>query len=53
MLYDELDIVKLIKRGRSRWLGHLFGMPELDPCRKLTLFKPECTRLVGKQVEVA
>jgi len=26
----------------------LFGKPELDPCRKLTLFKPECTQLVGK-----
>jgi len=45
MLYDELDIVKVIKIGQLRWLGHLFGMPELDPCRKL---KPECTRLVGK-----
>jgi len=39
MLYDELDIVRVIKIGQLRWLGHLFGMPELDPCRKLTLLK--------------
>jgi hypothetical protein len=48
VLYDELDIVKVIKVGQLRWLGHLFGMPELDPCRKLTFLKPECTQLVGK-----
>ena len=47
-LYDELDIVKVIKIGRLRGLGHLFIMQELDPCRNLTLFKPEVTRHVGK-----
>ena len=30
-LYDELDIDKVIKMGRLRWLGHLFRMQELDP----------------------
>jgi hypothetical protein len=30
-----------------RWLGHLFRMQELDPCRKLTFLKPEGTRHVG------
>ena len=25
-LYDELDIVKVIKTGRFSWLGRLFGM---------------------------
>jgi hypothetical protein len=35
-LYDELDIVKVIKIGRLMWMGHLFRMQELDPCRKLT-----------------
>jgi len=33
-LYDELDIVKVIKIGR---LGHLFRIQEMDPCRKLTV----------------
>jgi hypothetical protein len=49
LLYDELDKVKVIKIGQWKWLGHLFGMPELDTYRKLTLLKPECTRLVGKR----
>jgi hypothetical protein len=47
-LYDELDIVKVVKIGRLRWLGHLFRMQELDPRRKLIRFKPEGTRRVGK-----
>jgi len=33
-LYDELDIVKVIKTGRFSWLGRLFGMHELDTCRQ-------------------
>jgi hypothetical protein len=45
-LYNELDIVKTMKIGRLRWLGHLFRMQKLDPCRKLTLLKPEDTWLV-------
>jgi hypothetical protein len=40
--------VRVIKIGRLRWLGHFFRMQELDPCRKLTLYKPEGTRRVGK-----
>jgi hypothetical protein len=36
-LYSEPDTVTVIKIGRLRWLGHLFRMQELDPCRKLTL----------------
>jgi hypothetical protein len=44
----ELDIVKVIKIGRLRWLRHFFRVQKLDPCRKVTLFKPEGTRLVGK-----
>jgi len=34
-LYDELDVVKVIKTGRMRWLGQLFRMQEVGPCRKL------------------
>jgi len=47
-LYDELDMAKVIKVGRLRWLGHHFRMYELDSCRKLTVLKPEGTRRVGK-----
>jgi hypothetical protein len=47
-LYDEPDVAEVVKVGRSRWLGHLFRMQELDPCRTLTVLKPEDTRRVGK-----
>jgi len=30
-----LDTVKVIERARLRWLGHLFRMQELEPCRRL------------------
>jgi len=35
-LHDKLDTVRMIKMGRLMWLGHLFILQELDPCRKLT-----------------
>ena len=44
MLYNELDSVKVLKKGRLTWLGHYFRMQELDPCRKLLVLKPEATR---------
>jgi len=47
-LYDEIDVVKVIKIGRLRWLGHIFRKQELNPYRKLTVIKPEGTRRVGK-----
>jgi hypothetical protein len=37
-LYDEVDTVKVIKIGRLVWMGHLYRIHELDPCRKLTFF---------------
>ena len=40
--------MKAIKTGTLKWPGHLFRMQELDPCRKLTLLKPESTLPVGK-----
>jgi hypothetical protein len=46
-LYNESDSQSDQNR-RLRWLGHLFIMQELDPCRKLTLHKPEGTRHVEK-----
>jgi hypothetical protein len=45
-VYDELDIVKVVKIGRLRWLGQLCSMQELDPCRQLAVLKPEGTRHV-------
>jgi hypothetical protein len=41
ILYDEPDVVEVVKIGRLRWLGHLFRMQELESRRKLTVLKPE------------
>jgi hypothetical protein len=46
--YNGLDIVKSDANRKIEVVGHLFRMQELDPCRKLTLHKPEGTRRVGK-----
>ena len=43
VLFNELEIVKVIKIGSLRWLGYIFRMQELHPCRRLTLLKPEGT----------
>jgi len=50
-LCDELDAVKVLKIGILRWLGHLFRIHELDPYRKLTVLKPEGTRLGKPKVK--
>jgi hypothetical protein len=48
-VYIQLGvIVKVMKIVILRWLGQLCRMQEMDPCRKLTLLKTECTRLLGK-----
>jgi hypothetical protein len=47
-LNDQLDIVKVVKTRILRWLGHVFRMQELDPCRKLAVLRPEGTRRLGK-----
>jgi hypothetical protein len=47
-LYNEPDLMNVIKSGRFRWLGHLFIMQEQNPCRKLNLHKPEGVRQVGR-----
>jgi hypothetical protein len=52
ILYDELDIVKVIKTGRFIWPGRLFGMHELDPCGQLNVLKPEGTRRIGRPESV-
>jgi hypothetical protein len=38
----------VLKIGRLRWLGHLFKMQELHPCRRLILLKPKGTWHIGK-----
>ena len=43
-----LDIVKVIKIGKLRWLGHLCRIQELEPCRKLTAVRAEGAGRVGK-----
>jgi hypothetical protein len=45
---NEPDIMKVIKSGRLRWLGHLYRMQEQSPCRKLTVHRPEGTGRVGR-----
>jgi hypothetical protein len=43
-LYADSEIVKAIKAGRLRWLGHLYRANETDPCRKVTFTKIEGRR---------
>jgi hypothetical protein len=46
-LYNEPNIVKVIKVGRS---GYLFRLQEQNRCKELTLHKPEGTRRVGRPI---
>jgi hypothetical protein len=46
-LYMKPEIVKVIKVGRLKFLGHLCRIQEQDSCRKLAFHKPEGTRQVG------
>ena len=43
-----MDMVRVVKIEKLVWLRHLFGIQAQDPCRKLTILKPEDTRRVGK-----
>jgi hypothetical protein len=47
-LYEEPDIVKVVKVGRLRWLRHLFRSEDMNPCRKLTFTKPGNIRRRGR-----
>jgi hypothetical protein len=47
-LYNKPYIVKMMKVGRFKWLVYLFRMQEHNPCRKLTLHKPEGVRRVDR-----
>jgi hypothetical protein len=47
-LYKDLDIVRVIKVARIRWLGHLVRMEENSPCKKITFLQPEGSRKKGR-----
>jgi hypothetical protein len=50
----DLDIVRIMKVARIRWLGHLVRMEENSPCKKVTFSQPEGSRKKGKiQIKVA
>jgi hypothetical protein len=46
--YEDSEIIKVIKAGRLRWLGHLYRANETDPCRKVTVTKTEGRREKGR-----
>jgi hypothetical protein len=47
-LYKEPDIVKTIKIGRLRWIGHVMRMDVDDPVRKTLFQKPVGQRSRGR-----
>jgi hypothetical protein len=47
-LYKDLDIGRVIKLARIRWLGHLVRMEENSPCKKITFSQPEGSRKKGR-----
>jgi hypothetical protein len=47
-LFSESDIIKTIKIGRLRWSGHVIRMLDDNPIKKLTPYKPDGCRTVGR-----
>ncbi|CAG9834596.1 unnamed protein product, partial [Diabrotica balteata] len=47
-IYQEPDIVKHIKIGRLRWVGHVMRMEQTDPARKTLLDRPIGQRRRGR-----
>jgi hypothetical protein len=47
-LYKDLDIVRVIKVARIRWLGHLVRMEENSPCKKISFWQPEGSLKKGR-----
>jgi hypothetical protein len=43
-LYEDSAVIKVIKAGRLRSLGHLYRANETDPCRRVTFTKIEGRR---------
>ena len=46
--YGDMEIIKIIKTMRIRWLGHLYREKETDPCRKVTFTIMDGKRKVGR-----
>jgi hypothetical protein len=38
-LYEDSEIIKVMKAGRLRWLGHLYRANVTDPCRRVTFIR--------------
>jgi hypothetical protein len=47
-LYEDVDIVRVMKVARIRWLRHLIRMEENSPCKKITFSQPEGSRKKGR-----
>jgi hypothetical protein len=47
-VYKNLDIVRVIKLARIRWLGLLVRMEENSPCKKITFSQLEGSRRNGR-----
>ena len=47
-LYDETDLVTIVRITRLRWAGHIVRMQDNPPCKEITLDKPEGRRRVGR-----
>jgi len=47
-LYDETNLVTIIRITRFRWTGHIVRIQDNLPCKKITLDKPEDRRRVGR-----
>jgi hypothetical protein len=41
-------MVKMIKKARQKWLGHVARTEDNVPCRKTTFSQPEGSRKKGK-----
>jgi hypothetical protein len=47
-LYKDVDIVRVIKLARIRWLGKLVRMEENSPCNKIIFSQLEGSRKMGR-----
>jgi hypothetical protein len=43
-------MVKMIKIGRLKWLGHITRMEDNVPCMKITFSQPESSKKKGRSI---